>query len=155
MHKSTTALTDRLLEAAADLGEWPIPEEDSVDTVGLIRHVEKELAELRRRLVAEMDGTETGDHYQAYESRSAKRSYNTDGLLAAFGEGIADMYGLHKLIDAGAVRLQWQWTGLNRLADDYDVDLVIAKHEIADGDPDALVGEVWTRRVDVKAKEAS
>jgi hypothetical protein len=139
MHKSTTALTDRLLEAAADLGEWPIPEEDSVDTVGLIRHVEKELAELRRRLVAEMDGTETGDHYQAYESRSAKRSYNTDGLLAAFGEGIADMYGLHKLIDAGAVRLQWQWTGLNRLADDYDVDLVIAKHEIADGDPDALV----------------
>jgi hypothetical protein len=144
-----------LVDAAADLSDWPIPEIDSVDTVGAIKEVERQLVGLRRRLVAEMDGTETGDTYQAVESRSAKRSYNTDGLLAAFGEGIADMYGLHKLIDAGAVRLTWQWTGLNRLADEYDVTLRVAKHEIADGDPDALIGEVWTRRVDVKPKEVT
>ena len=150
---ATNRMLERLRSAVDDLSEWPIPETDSVDTVGLLRYQETRLAALRRRLVAEMDGTEQGELYKAVESRSAKRSYNTNGLLAAFGEGIADMFGLHKLIDSGAVRLQWQWTGLNRLAEEYDVTIPVAKHEIEDGDPDALVGEVWSRRVDVKGIE--
>ena len=152
MHKSTATLIGRLTEAVDDLGEWPIPEQDSVDVVGEVRAAEKRLAELRRRLVSEMDGTETGIHYQAYESRSAKRSYNTNGLLAAFADyGHGDP--LRLLLHGNAVELKWRWTQLQSVADVWDVTLPIAKHEIADGDPDALIGEVWSRRVDVKAKE--
>ena len=148
MHKSTEALVTRLQEAVSDLSEWPIPEDDSVDTVGLLRAAEVKLAELRRRLVAEMDGTETGELYRAVETRSAKRSYNTNGLLAAFDGGLRD------LMASDAVRLQWRWSQLQQVAEAYDVTLSIAKHEIEDGDPDALVGEVWTRRVDVKGLES-
>jgi len=148
MHKSTEALVTRLQEAVSDLSEWPIPEQDSVDTVGLLRAAEVRLAELRRRLVAEMDGTETGELYRAVETRSAKRSYNTNGLLAQFDGDLQD------LIAFDAVRLQWQWTGLQKAANEWDVTLAVAKHEISDGDPDALVGEVWTRRVDVKGLES-
>ena len=150
MHKSTEALVTRLQEAVSDLSEWPIPEQDSVDTVGLLRAAEVKLAELRRRLIAEMDGTETGELYWAVETRSAKRSYNTNGLIAAFG-GPAN---LDLLLKHDAVRLHWQWTKLQAAADAFDVTLAVAKHEISDGDPDALVGEVWTRRVDVKGLES-
>ena len=121
MHKSTEALVTRLQEAVSDLSEWPIPEDDSVDTVGLLRAAEVRLAELRRRLVAEMDGTETGEHYRAVETRSAKRSYNTNGLLAAFSGVNLDLLLAHD-----AVALQWRWTQLQKLADAYDVTLVVA-----------------------------
>ena len=155
MHKSTEALVTRLQEAVSDLSEWPIPEDDSVDTVGLLRAAEVKLAELRRRLVAEMDGTETGEMYRAVETRRAKRSYNTNGILAAFTHALGSgRDALAELYADGAVRLQWQWTKLQAAADEYDVTWSVAKHEIEDGDPDALVGEVWTRRVDVKGLES-
>ena len=156
MHKSTEALVTRLQEAVSDLSEWPIPEDDSVDTVGLLRAAEVKLSELRRRLVAEMDGTETGEHYRAVETRSAKRSYNTDGLLAAFVEaaGFDAWTAFTRLLNSGVINVEWRWKVLQAAADLYDVTLSVAKHEIEDGDPDALVGEVWTRRVDVKGLES-
>ena len=148
MHKSTEALVTRLQEAVSDLSEWPIPEQDSVDTVGLLRAAEVKLAELRRRLVAEMDGTETGEMYRAVETRSAKRSYNTNGLLHAIagklGVSTYEALGLMAQVTHPPFELKWRWTDLQTFAERYDVTVAVAKHEIEDGDPDALVGEVWS-----------
>ena len=123
------------------------------DVIADLETAERTLAGMRRELLAELPGPVSGRRYRVVEDRSAKRSYNTSGLLAAFG-GISE---LPRLVSEDVVRLQWQWTNLRREAERDDVTLSVAQHEIDDGDPEALVGEVWRSRyrtepVDLKKK---
>lgn len=150
MHGTTEVLLTRLREAVADVSDWPFPEEDGPDVTGTVNYLVGMLNDLKRRLLAEAAPAE-GEHYRIVETRAAKRSYNTNGLLAAFtrpGESPNDT--LKALLDADVVRLAWRWTDLQNLANDLDVTLSVAKHEIADGDPEALVGEVWTTNTRVE-----
>ena len=47
------------------------------------------------------------------------------------------------LLGSDVLSFKWNWSKLNVLAENLDVSLQIAKHEIADGDAEH-VGELWT-----------
>lgn len=131
------------------------------DIVGRLKVLERFLASTRKNLEAEVGpGTPAGDNYQTSTARKCHRSYNTNGLLTAIRNGMdteaVDPVMLSEAIvhamNADALRIQWQWTNLQKLVDELDVTLTIAKHEISDGDPQALIGEVWESRTSVVAK---
>lgn len=141
----------RAQEWAATLADTirhdPPADDQLPDVVADLQAAERTLADVRRMLMSEVTGPTQGQHFRIVSNRSAKRSYNTDGLLAAFGGYSA----LPSLVAADAVRLQWRWSELRRKAEVEDVTLVVASHEIGDGD-DALIGENWTTELRVEAK---
>lgn len=117
-----------------------------VDVLGLIRHAEIQLADLRKTSASELpQGTIEGKAYVYQQSRQAKRSYNTSRLLALFTRvvGPNPMHALLWLIERGVVKMSWSWKNLQAVADELDLELTVAKHEITDGDLTADVGEVW------------
>ena len=124
------------------------PDDELADVVADLQSAERLLAETRRMLMSELTGPLDGSEYRIVEGRAAKRSYNTSGLLAAFG-GFDALPGL---VAEDAVRLGWQWSKLQQAADRHDVTLSVAKHEIGDGDPEALVGEVWESKWRIEAR---
>lgn len=109
------------------------------DVIADIQHAERVLRGLRQTLMSEVSGPLVGKEWRLVESRSARRSYNTSGILSTLGGYSV----LPDLVSADAVRLQWQWTKLRNYFQREDKPLVITGHEIEDGD-DALVGEVWS-----------
>jgi len=123
-------------------------ESEVADVIADLQTAERTLAECRRMLMSELTGPVAGRRYQIVESRQAIRFYNTSGLLAAFGGYDA----LPELVADDVVRVGWQWTKLRDAAYKADVTLSVAQHEIDDGDPDALVGEVWQSRYTVEPK---
>jgi hypothetical protein len=151
-------LTGALRRAAGELIRSPIPEDEAVDVVGEVAAVIRDLQALIRSLKSEMAPEATGEAYTATTSRSAKRSYNTQGILAAAAivMGSDDLTDtLRTLMEADAVRLTWRWTELQAVAIEYDMPMTIVRHEIEDGDPKALVGEIWTEATNVGAKHDS
>ena len=151
-----------LRRAASDLTRSPIPEAESVDVIGDVAAIIRDLQAFVRGLKAELAPAATGRSYKATESRSAARSYNTQGLLAATADAMDDgrhsgqaaslFDALRALMDADAVRLTWRWTELQQAAIDLDIPITIVRHEIEDGDPVAHVGEVWTTTTTVGGK---
>lgn len=141
----------RAQEWAATLADTirrdPPADDQLPDVVADLQAAERTLADVRRMLMSEVAGPTQGQHFRIVSSRSAKRSYNTDGLLAAFG----GLSALPDLVAADAVRLQWRWSELRRKAEVEDVTLIVASHEIGDGD-EALIGENWTTELRVEAK---
>ena len=125
-----------------------VPGDEMVDTIGRLKALEGRLSRYRKDLESEVVAGDTGDEFVVTESRSAKRTYNTNGILAAFGRSDHAL-ALRALMEVDAVRLTWRWSQLQTAAQRHDVTLAVAKHEIEDGDPDALVGEVWTSRTGV------
>lgn len=125
-----------------------VADDQLADTVGDLRAAERVLADVRRMLMSELTGPVVGERAEVTESRSAKRSYNTSGLLSAFGGFDA----LPRLVSQDVVRVSWQWSNLRRVAAAEDVTLSVASHEIEDGDTEALIGEVWESKYEVKPK---
>jgi hypothetical protein len=155
-----------LRRAAGDLIRSPVPEDEAVDVVGEVAAIIRDLQAFTRSLKSEMAPEATGRGYVATTSRSAKRSYNTQGLLAATVDAmdmrrpsgsppVSLLDAMKALMDADAVRLNWRWTELQAAAVEYDIPMTIVRHEIEDGDPKALVGEVWTEATSVGAKHAN
>ena len=153
--------TAALHRAAGDLIRSPIPEAEAVDVIGEVSAIVRDLNALVKALKAELAPAATGTRYQAAESRSAKRSYNTAGLLSATAEALREVPGhpdagtfdaLRALMDADAVRLTWRWTELQAIAVELDIPMTIVRHEIEDGDPKAHVGEVWSTTTTVGGK---
>lgn len=157
MDGTTSRLLERLNDAVADVCDWPFPEDSAVDVVGEVQRLERRLTDFRRMLVSELPAGVEGDVYRVEERNSASRTYNTNGILAAFTGAIEEgpEQALSDLLMERAVELKWRWTQLQRAANKYDVTLTIAHHEIEDGDPEALVGEVWKTVTSVKAKEVT
>ena len=150
-----------LRRAATDLISSPIPEDEAVDVVGEVAAIIRTLQDFTKSLKSEMAPEATGRGYVATTSRSAKRSYNTNGILAAFANLLPVPVGggpdnaLRFLMERDAVRLTWRWTELQEAVIEVDVPMTIVRHEIEDGDPDAMVGEVWTEATSVGAKHAN
>lgn len=153
--------TAALRRAASDLIRSPIPDDEAVDVVGEVAAIVRDLNALMKALKAELAPAAVGASYKAAESRSAKRSYNTSGLLTATadamdqvatGDPVSLSDALRRLMDADAVRLTWRWTELQAIAVDLDIPMTIVRHEIEDGDPVAHVGEVWSTTTTVGGK---
>lgn len=157
------ALIEGMRKTLTALKLCPVSEDELVDVAGEVKALVAALTEYRKGLEAEMPAKATGKGYRATESRTAKRSYNTNGILAAFSRaktprGASVPFWNHSgylggLLEADAVRLTWRWTELKAMAERYDVTLTVAHHEIEDGDPDALIGEVWSSRIGTEAVE--
>jgi len=123
------------------------PPANPADVVGDLQRAERVLRDVRLMLLSEVSEPQAGDDWRIVQARSAKRSYNTSGLLAAFG-GFAALPGL---VAEDVVRVSWNWSKLRQAATREDIPLVVVGHEIGDGD-DALVGENWTSQWRVEAK---
>ena len=140
---------DAVEAAFGALKNHAVPGDEMVDTIGRLKALEGRLSRYRKDLESEVIAGDTGDEFVVTEARSAKRSYNTNGILSAFAEAPTGHSALQLLLAEDAVRMTWRWSQLQTAAQRHDVTLAVAKHEIEDGDPDALVGEVWTSRTGV------
>ena len=141
-----------LSRIVADHLEWlrdhPPAEHEVPDVVGDFDRAVAMIRDAKSGLMAEVTTEVDGDRYRVTFGRRAERSYNTSGLLAAFG----GFDHLPDLVAAGAVRLDWQWSALRKHAYTEGVDLRLAAREIDDGDPDNLIGEVWVEKPTVRPK---
>ena len=135
----------------ADTIRHATPGDDELaDVIADLKEAERVLADTRKMLQSEVTGPLEGRDYALVESRRATRSYNDSALLQSFWQGDLNET-LHELMAADVVRLSWQWSKLERLADRRDVSLRIAKHEVSDGDEEH-VGENWTTSYDVRPR---
>ena len=149
---------EQLRETTAELIEVVVSDEDMVDVVGDVAAIHRRLGEWLRDQRSELGGGMKGERWMSVERRSATRSYNTNSLLARFADalpgGQSPAGALQRLLERDVVRLQWRWTDLQKAAEQDDVTLRVANHEITDGDPDADVGAVWSGRVTLESVEA-
>ena len=116
-----------------------------VDVVGVITTNTRQVAEQKKMAVSELVTGERGQRWSIEQGRKADRSYNTPGILAAL---LADYDGtllelLLHLRTIDVVRLSWQWTKLDKFANDLGVELRKSRVQIEDDDDTYLVGEVW------------
>lgn len=139
--RSLKELPNRVKDASLDAaGDW-----DLVDLVGEIKSMNRRLRPITRGIETEIEGNVEGRKWEITQSRSAKRTYNTNKLLGR----IADLNDwslvatISNLLRLDVIRISWQWTNLSEFAAKYDLPLNIAKHEIEDGDPEFDIGEVW------------
>ena len=126
----------------------PPSDEDTPDVIADLHHAEKTLANLRRSLLSELPGPVAGQHFRIVEKRTASRSYNDSGIIAAAG----GLDALPALVASDVARLTWQWGKLRTWFQKHDLPLVVVGHEIGDGDTGGLVGELWTAKLDYEAK---
>lgn len=126
----------------------PPADDQLADVIADLQSAERTLADVRRMLMSEVTGPLSGREYRLVESRTAKRSYNTSGLLSQFG----GFEALPRLVARDVIRISWQWSKLRRELEQADLPLTLAQHEITDGDPEALVGEVWESQFKVEPK---
>ena len=121
-------------------------EADMIDQVGELDHLIREVRAYRNALLSETPEAAKGNRYRAVESRSAKRTFNTQSLLARVVDRLdTDPAGaIHYLMEHDAVRLTWRWTELKATAHLLGFALTTAPREVEDGDPEADIGETWS-----------
>lgn len=149
-------LLARIKQIIVDMRLLPAPPDTEIaDVLGEVRHLETMLGDWRRSLLVETPKVE-GDNYKVEETRKATRSYNTAGILIAAAHGRPLDETILELRDQDVVRLQWQWSKLNRYFADHRLELRVAKgFEIPDdGNLDGPhVGEVWETTTRLVPKE--
>lgn len=128
------------------LTRMPVPADSRVaDVLGETRSIEMLLAEWRRSLLVETPQVE-GEIYEVVEQRRAVRTFNVAAILTTAAAERPMPETLRELIDEDVLRIQPQWTKLNRYFADHGLELRIAKGKatVDDGDIDGPhVGEVW------------
>lgn len=130
------------LEQIQTLADGLYPTSDP-DELGKLDRIIRTLTAVKRTSMVELEGPVTGTEYRIAEQNKATRSYNTASLVKAFDD---KGWNLNDLLIAGAARIQWQWTNLRRAANQADVTLSVASHELEDEGElsDEMVGEVWS-----------
>lgn len=118
--------------------------DEYIDALAEINDAEKGLGSLRRRSSKEASNGDHGTSWAIKVGRKCVRSYNNMSLIVKFADAmnVTVMQAMGQLIASKALRLSWQWTALKKEANEYNVTLAVAHHEILDGD-EADVGEVW------------
>lgn len=153
MPDGTHVLVIPVSVAAFGLSQEVVPESELLDVIGDTEVVIRMLQDLVGMLKSELPAKTTTARYKESGGRSAKRSYNTDRILGRLASGLdGGLFGaLRHAVEQDALRLTWRWTELKRLYETLDLPMTVVRHEIADGDPDADVGEVWTDHTKVEA----
>jgi hypothetical protein len=122
------------------------PDDRMVDVLGEVNSVATRIGGLKRLAASEVHDGDHGEQWQVEQKRRGKRSYNTPGLLHNIGEQMdsaSTLQLLMMLIGAGVIRIQWQWSPLEKLMKQWNLDLRRARHEITDDDPEYDYGEYW------------
>lgn len=154
MPDGTHVLVVPVADAAFTLSKQVVPESDLLDVIGDTETVIRGLREVVGLWKSELPAKTTTARYRETGGRSAARSYNTDRILSRLVDaqpGVSVINALLAAMDVDAVRLAWRWTELKVLYETLDLPMTIVRHEIADGDTEADVGEVWTSATKVEA----
>lgn len=140
-------LSDHLFQIRKHLKEIPqhaVAEDKLPDLIGQVNEI-RALAQSTVGMLKSEATAGTGEMYRLVEDGSYKRSYNLQGIVLKRLEGDHDLTindvlaEMHQAGVFGPVR----WTQLQKWASRHDVTLTVANHEIADGDTEADVGQVW------------
>jgi hypothetical protein len=136
------------LEASAQLVvEAAVTEQQAPDVIGRLKHITSRLTDHTRLLRAETPEHVRGKAYTTVPGKGKwDRSYNTQSLLVTFLKARGgDLSALFKeLLAEKAITLGWRWSDLEKYAARHGVTLRIVKgREVADGDPDGDVGQIW------------
>lgn len=144
-----TEALDQLRAAAESLLRAMPAEEETADYLGELDHVIRRLTDHKRAILSELPRPVRGSAYSVNETRKGVRSYNTAAIISRFA---AQGVSLNELVRNDVARISWQWTNLQRAAQDADVDMHLTHREIEDnGEVDGpMVGEVWKRSYEVK-----
>jgi hypothetical protein len=149
-------LLQRLEDATVALKRQPVPEDATADVVGRIRAVERSLAETRRGLMAEIDGDLEGTEYIVRDGRKATRTFNSQAILKDVTDALdttSVAYALRWLTDAGAVKLSWTWTRLEKAMADTGASLRIQQRPIDEETVDGPhVGVSWKRDIRIEGR---
>jgi hypothetical protein len=142
------ALLERIVEFPALVNQaiQAAPEDRMVDVLGEVNSVATRIGALKRMAASEVHDGDHGEQWAVEQKRRGKRSYNTGGLLHNIGEQMGHTSTLRllmELIQLGVIRITWQWTALQALVKQENLDLRRARHEIADDDPEFDYGEFW------------
>ncbi len=122
-------------------------DQDLAELAGTLNSATKRLSEGKQAAQSELGDLPIVGSTWTYNpgGRKAQRSFNTDGLLIKFADALDAplLNTLMMLVDQDVLRITWQWSKLKAAAQTHDITLTVAQHEIANGDPDADVGETW------------
>jgi hypothetical protein len=141
MSTPTQFLLERLRALSRDISQAAPSDDELVDVAGELAELVNHLRATQVSWLSEVAPLAVGDRYRSIQSKPMERSYNTDAILAAAAGKASSP--LHYYLAKDAVRLTWRWTQLKTALHELDVPLVVAAHEITDGDPDGyMVGEV-------------
>ena len=112
-----------------------------IDVLGEIKQIEKGLTSLRQGTQVEFESYQRGARWRIVVPSPNQRSYNTPGLISKFTAALdtSPMKTIGWLLATGAIKITWGWQKLEEAAYALDIPLVIAQHEIENGD-DADVG---------------
>ena len=130
------------------------PDDEVADFLGQIRAAEVRLATYRQGLVAETPAVE-GAEYRIEETRRAKRTYSTWGIVLTYGDhrDSTALEAIRELVHQDVMRVSWHWTNLKNLFRDEGIELVVIRGEVTPDQVDVHVGEVWETKSGVKPKE--
>ncbi len=117
--------------------------DDLVDVIGTVHSNQARIREIKRNAVSELEPGDTGSRWRMEQGNAAKRSYNDSALLMKLSDEESILKTLMFLIQTGVVKLSWSYTNLMKLVRSEGIDLSIAQHEIADGDDQFDIGEIW------------
>ncbi len=112
-------------------------ENEIVDILGTIRSVERALADERQLAATEIPAGTAGRSWEFVQGMKWEKSFSTAKIMRDMqGAGITIL----DLIEADAVRLDWQYLKLKKMFRRADITLQMASHEIQPDDPDHHIG---------------
>lgn len=121
-------------------------DEELADLLGVIESNTRMVSQHRKIALSEIPNEVHGQRYvMALKGGKFDRTYNFGTLLSklmdATGMKLLDL--LIFLRDRDVLRMAWQWTNLNKVIREYDVNVVITRgSSVTDGDS-ADIGEEW------------
>ena len=120
-------------------------DEEVTDLLGVLDS-NKRLVEGHRKLaVSEIPDKVTGTRYvMAPKGGKYDRTYNFSTLLSKLmdGTGMKLLDLMIYLRKRDALRFSWQWTNLNKVIREYNIDLLTSSQPVEDGDS-ADIGQKW------------
>ena len=140
-------LSDHLFEIRRHLKEIPkheVPDDKLPDLVGQMNDI-RALAQSTVGMLKSEATAGEGEMYRLVEDGSYKRSYNVQGLIKKrmdASPGMSPTDVLAEMYDAGMFGAP-RWTQTQKWASQHDVTITVANHEVAEGDVEAEVGQVW------------
>lgn len=151
---------EALERAAAEVCRMAVPEEQTADTSGRIRKVERDLGTFRLGLMREV-GAQRGENYAVTETREATRTYNLPAILKSVMTALdcGPWEALRQMRDAGAVKLEVTWKpkvgqGLSQFFAARHIGLRLGTVDDATAEsPDGPhVGEHWDTKLELEGR---
>ncbi len=120
-------------------------DEDLTDLLGVIDANKRIVESHRKSALSEVPDITVGHRY-SMRPKPGKydRTYNFSTLLSKLmdGTGMKLLELMIYLRERDALRFSWQWTNINKVIREFDIDMITSSKPVEDGDT-ADVGQQW------------